>query len=101
MPVTSDQLPAYTTLGSSLPMPATVTAGNEREQLIVAVTNMALSQPPLIFADRFPFTTGMVEGGQGIVVFARGRDAVMRQFAIKCAHCTCDRSRTLQVGLCN
>jgi hypothetical protein len=76
--------PAYTTLGPSLPLPATVKAGTEREQLIAAVTNMAMSQPPTVFADRFLFTTDMVEGGQGIVVFARGRDAGMRQFAIKC-----------------
>jgi hypothetical protein len=62
-----------------------VAAGSEREQLIAAVTNMALSQPPLVFADRFLFTTDSVEGGQSIVVFARSRDAGMRQFAIKCA----------------
>jgi hypothetical protein len=51
------------------------------------LTNMALSQPPLVFADRFLFTAEIVEGGQGIVAFARGRDAGMRQYAIKCALC--------------
>jgi hypothetical protein len=65
-------------------MPITVAAKNEKEQLITAVTNMALSQPAIEFANRFLFTTDMVVGGQGIVVFARGRDAGMRQFAIKC-----------------
>jgi hypothetical protein len=76
-----------TTLGTSPPLPDTLAASTEREQLVAAVTNMALSQPPLAFADRFLFMTDMVAGGQGIVAFARGRDAGMRQFAIKCALC--------------
>jgi hypothetical protein len=80
-------------------MPDTLAAGlgAEQEQLIVAVNNMALSQPPLIFADRFLFTRDMVKGGQGIVVYARGCDASMHQFAIKCV--LCDRSQIVCIFL--
>jgi hypothetical protein len=66
-------------------LPLTMLAGDEMEQLMAAAHNMALSQPPVEFASRFLFTNDMVVGGQGLVVFARGRDAGMRQFAIKCA----------------
>jgi hypothetical protein len=65
--------------------PNTFAAGSEHEQLVTAVSNMAMSQTPIVFASRFLLTTGMVRGGQGIVVFARGDDGGMRQFAIKCA----------------
>jgi hypothetical protein len=70
-------------LFTNAPMPMTVAARDEKDQLITAVTNMALSQPALEFANRFLFTTDMIVGGQGVVVFARGRDAGMRQYAIK------------------
>jgi hypothetical protein len=70
---------------SAGPLPHTLAGAGERDRLVAAVTNMAMSQPPLVFANRFLFTTDMVEGGQGIVVFARSRDAGMRQIAIKCA----------------
>jgi hypothetical protein len=68
-----------------MPMPHTLDTVDEQNQLVAAVTNMAMSQPPLVFANRFVFTTDMVEGGQGIVVFARGRSAGMNHIAIKCA----------------
>jgi hypothetical protein len=70
---------------SAGPLPHTLAAAGEGDRLVAAVTNMAMSQPPLDFANRFFFTTDMVKGGQGIVVFARSRDAGMHQIAIKCA----------------
>jgi hypothetical protein len=68
-------------------LPDTMAVEDEKDRLVFAVTNMAMSQPPLVFADRFLFTTGIIEGGQGVVVFARNRDAGLRQFAVKCAAC--------------
>jgi hypothetical protein len=65
-------------------MPHTLAAADERKRLVAAVTNMAMSQPPLVFANRFLFTTDMVRGGQGIVVFARNSGAGMHHIAIKC-----------------
>jgi hypothetical protein len=65
-------------------MPHTLTAVDEDDRLVAAVTNMALSKPPLVFANRFLFTTDMVQGGQGIVVFGRSSGACMRHIAIKC-----------------
>jgi hypothetical protein len=72
---------------TNVAMPLTGTAGTEKEQLITAVTNMALSQPAIEFAHRFLFTTDMMLGGQSVVVFARGRSAGMRQYAIKYVLC--------------
>jgi hypothetical protein len=71
-------------LGSS-DLPPTLAAGDNYEQLEAEISNMALSQPPLLFANRFLFTTDFVRGGQALVVFARGRDAGLRQYAIKCS----------------
>jgi hypothetical protein len=77
-----------TTLGPTQTMlPHTMAVEDEKDRLVFAVTNMAMSQPPLVFADRFLFTTDIIEGGQGVVVFARNRDAGLRQFAVKCAPC--------------
>jgi hypothetical protein len=68
-------------------LPHTMAVEDEKDRLVSAVTNMAMLQPPLVFADRFLFTTDIIEGGQGVVVFARNRDAGLRQFAVKCAAC--------------
>jgi hypothetical protein len=70
---------------TDVPMPHTLAADFERERIIAAVTNMAMSRPPLVFANRFLFTTDMVQGGQGIVVFAHRKDVGMHHVAIKCA----------------
>jgi hypothetical protein len=73
-----------TTLGPSVAMPGTLEAEGERDRLKAAVANMAHSNPPIPFAKRFLLTTDIVHGGQSVVVFARGNDAGLRQFAIKC-----------------
>jgi hypothetical protein len=86
------------TIFTNAPMPMTVAARDEKDQLTTAVTNMALSQPAIVFANRFLFTTDMVFGGQGVVVFSRGRDAGMRQYAIKYVSlCPSSPDRTLLV----
>jgi hypothetical protein len=94
-PATSSRQQVQATLCSSLeptetmlPMlPRTMAVEDEKDRLVSAVNNMAMSQPPLVFADRFLFTTDIIEGGQGVVVFARNRDAGLRQFAVKCDAC--------------
>jgi hypothetical protein len=86
---TASDTSAFTTLGQTPhdQLPQTLEASNEKERLVAAVTNMAISQPPVSFAARFLLTSAIVRGGQSIVVFARSCDAGMRQFAIKCAPC--------------
>ena len=65
--------------------PATTGGKDAQERLVTAIVNMSAAQPQVLFAGAWLLTAGMVHGGQGVVAFARGRDAGMRQFAIKCA----------------
>lgn len=88
----TNQLPTaavtgVSSLGSTESLPRTLAAKDEKGRLIAAVTNMAASQPPIPFGSRFLLTSDIVEGGQGIIVFARGNNAAMRPYAIKCAPC--------------
>ena len=63
-----------------------VGAVNEAEQSLVATVHaMAAAQPPVLLAGRYVLSADMVQGGQGMVVFARGRDNGLRQYAVKCA----------------
>jgi hypothetical protein len=66
-------------------MPHTLVAGDEQARLMTALTNMAESDPPHLFANRYFLTTDIVKGGQSVVVFARGRVSNMHHIAIKCA----------------
>jgi hypothetical protein len=75
-----EEISPLTTLGPSVPMPRTLEAEGERDRLEASVANMAHSNPPIPFAKGFLLTTDMVHGSQS----ARGDDASMRQFAIKC-----------------
>lgn len=65
--------------------PATTGGKDAQDRLVTAIVNMSAAQPQVLFAGAWLLTAGMVHGGQGIVAFARGRDAGMRQYAIKCA----------------
>jgi hypothetical protein len=85
------EVTGVSTLGPTEPLTKTMAADDEMGRLIAAVTNMATSQPPIPFGTRFLLTSETVKGGQGIVVFARGGDAAMRPYAIKCAPITLGR----------
>jgi hypothetical protein len=90
--VAINQLPTAAVTGvsslwSTESLPRTLAPKDEMRRLIAAVTNMASSQPPIPFGSRFLLTNDIVEGGQGVVVFARSNNAAMRPYAIKCASC--------------
>lgn len=55
------------------------------QELVKAVEAMAHAEPQELFAGNYYLSTDMVQGGQALVVFGRGRGAGMRQHAIKCA----------------
>ena len=65
-------------------VPPTIAGQEPQDRLVRAIMNLATSQPQILFAGAYLLTTDVVYGAQGIVVFARGRDAGMRQYAIKC-----------------
>ena len=91
--VLARQSPSYTndtTLDSTwsnvvADKPSTLTASSKRTQLLRAIENMSLSQPPQPFADKYTLSTSCVQGGQSVVVFARDNTGSLLQFALKCA----------------
>lgn len=61
------------------------TANGPLERLLVAIEGLAFSEPPSAFCGRFLLSGDTVQGGQGVVAFARDSCEGMQQFAIKCA----------------
>lgn len=66
-------------------------AGSATERLLIAVEGYAYAEPAQAFCGRYIFSGETVQGGQGVVAFARDSRAGMQQFAIKYVPCAvCD-----------
>jgi hypothetical protein len=72
-------------LSSTAVMPGTMETKNCKQQLLVALANLAQAQPPEPFANEFIMSGEVVEGGQAVVAFARDSRDGFGQYAIKCA----------------
>lgn len=60
-------------------------AKDPRDALIDELSDLALRQPPVPFADRYLLLDERVEAGQSVVNFARDSRDAQQQYAIKCA----------------